>query len=126
MRHDIRIPSRSVIEPSPFLRKGIYAPRLDYPAEFIYEFSAILRLRLYMGYLVGMVQYSPSLHPGLTQKDNICYPLFPLDEKGRYNRPQTVRHGDFLWGFMLDLMLLYLTFLLCLPIYYYKDRQSRA
>lgn len=64
-----------------------------------------------MGYLVGMVQYTPSLHPGLTQKDNICYPLFPLDEKGRYNRPQTVRHGDFLWGFMLDLMLLYLTFL---------------
>lgn len=99
MRHDIRIPSRSVIEPSPFLRKGIYAPRLDYPAEFIYEFSAILRLRLFMGYLVGMVQYTPSLHPGLTQKDNICYPpIFACIDRRR-DTQTTVCHDDFLCEF---------------------------
>ena len=95
MQLDFRMPIRSINEPSPFYEKGIYAPRLDYPAEFIYEFSAILRLRIYMGYLVGIVQYTPSLRPGLTQKDNICYPSIFACIDRRRGTHTTVCHDDF-------------------------------
>ena len=38
MQLDSRLPILSINEPSPFYEKGIYAPRLNYPAEFIYDF----------------------------------------------------------------------------------------